>query len=526
MVRADESGAGGASPGAGTGQGGGPANSGLGAWPWALILGCAALYLSAVRPMWGVTADDAYISLRYAKLWAAGCGPVYNCGEPAVEGYTNFLWVALGALTIRLGGDPVGLLRTVGLVCGFFALLLTVPLCRRIHGERAALWLPLLGLGASPFWAVNSVSGLETMAATSAVLGAALLSLDLPSGRRTFWPGVAWAVAYLLRPEGMVLGGVTGLWAVALWIHGRVDLRELWRRGSRLAGGFLLVGGPYFVWRVLYYGALYPNTYYAKQYPLGEVLPRNLRYLLVHPLFVLSLVAGALLALALRRQARVLYPVMLAAVSAGISISVHNNFWMPGHRLYLTAAALLAVAAAGLGTLWPGAGPVRRRLGTALALALLGILLLSAWRHGETTRKEAHLHYAGDNHPARKMGEKIRAMARPGDWLAIRDAGMVPYYAGPRVRVLDMHDHSLNDRFIAKNGWQLRYILQRDPRFVVFASRVRHPLIFAHGVEAQIFRAPGFAARYQHVMTIPWHLHRWFKLYAREPKPVDITTEK
>ena len=38
--------------------------------------------------------DDAFISFRYADHWARTGELVYNLGE-RVEGYTNFLWVAL-----------------------------------------------------------------------------------------------------------------------------------------------------------------------------------------------------------------------------------------------------------------------------------------------------------------------------------------------------------------------------------------------------------------------------------------------
>ena len=47
--------------------------------------------------------DDAYISMRYAHHWAHHGEIVYNLGE-RVEGYTNFLWVAILAGVIKLGG--------------------------------------------------------------------------------------------------------------------------------------------------------------------------------------------------------------------------------------------------------------------------------------------------------------------------------------------------------------------------------------------------------------------------------------
>jgi arabinofuranosyltransferase len=52
--------------------------------------------------------DDAYISFRYARNLIEGHGLVFNPGEK-VEGYTNFLWVLIIAMGMKLGADPVHL---------------------------------------------------------------------------------------------------------------------------------------------------------------------------------------------------------------------------------------------------------------------------------------------------------------------------------------------------------------------------------------------------------------------------------
>jgi hypothetical protein len=48
--------------------------------------------------------DDAYISLRYAWQWINGAGVVWQSGD-RVEGYTNFLQVALLAVGMYTGAD-------------------------------------------------------------------------------------------------------------------------------------------------------------------------------------------------------------------------------------------------------------------------------------------------------------------------------------------------------------------------------------------------------------------------------------
>ena len=481
----------------------------------------AALFLVTVRPFFGLTADDAFISFRYSMNWAAGCGPVYSCGEQPVEGYTNFLWTALAAIAIWLGHEAAPVMRVIGLCCGFGALVAAAWLCRRLHQSRGAMVFPLIALGSSPFWALNSVTGLETAAATLTVLVAARLSLDVPEESRRPWlAGLAWAVSYLLRPEALGLAAVTGVWALVVMLIRRRGVKVTLVRCLQYGAGFLAVAGPYFVWRLFYYSSLHPNTYYAKKIPLDVVLPRNLKLLWQHPVFFTAIVAAALVVLlasaSRRRGGGPLYLLLLALASAGISLSVHNNFWMPGHRLYLTAVLLLAVVAGGVADLGTRLLAGRLRWLAAVAVVLsLGPVLFANLSVATRIHREAELHYARDDHKAREMGERIRKMSKPGQWLAIRDAGMVPFFSGPGVKVLDMHDHSLNDRRIARKGWDLNYVLKRDLRFVVFASVYGPQLRLSHPIEGRLLHSPGFRDKFKHIMTVAWHRGRHFFLYAR-----------
>ena len=70
----------------------------------AILLVAHALHMRAL--FHGNSFDDAYIAYRYAENWARGLGPVFNSGE-RVEGYSDFLWVALLTPVARLGGNVV-----------------------------------------------------------------------------------------------------------------------------------------------------------------------------------------------------------------------------------------------------------------------------------------------------------------------------------------------------------------------------------------------------------------------------------
>src|SRR5215207_8608865 len=90
-----------------------------------LLLIAAGTYLLHAAIFGWYIADDAGISLAYARNLAHGFGPVLYAGAPAVEGYSNPLWV--GILTVASGlrldaGDGIALLKVAGLLLGLATL--------------------------------------------------------------------------------------------------------------------------------------------------------------------------------------------------------------------------------------------------------------------------------------------------------------------------------------------------------------------------------------------------------------------
>jgi hypothetical protein len=75
-----------------------------------VLVACAAFFLHGQE--YEAVQDDAFISFVYSKHLAAGEGLVFNLGE-RVEGYTNFLWVALMALPHLFSVDVIFCARFV-----------------------------------------------------------------------------------------------------------------------------------------------------------------------------------------------------------------------------------------------------------------------------------------------------------------------------------------------------------------------------------------------------------------------------
>ena len=109
------------------------------------------------------TQDDAFISFRYVRNFVGGEGLVFNPGE-RVEGYTNFFWILLLSIFVKLGFDIIIVSKVLGILCGAGIIVLLYLLsCKYIKEKYWYLRLIapafLVSNSAFAYW---SVSGLET----------------------------------------------------------------------------------------------------------------------------------------------------------------------------------------------------------------------------------------------------------------------------------------------------------------------------------------------------------------------------
>jgi hypothetical protein len=211
----------------------------------------------AVRLAW--ITDDAWISFRYAENLMAGHGLVFNAGE-RVEGYSNFLWTLWSALGIAIGQDPAAWATGWSITAYAATLGLLAAFSWRTAGASAAPVIPLAALlmALHRDAAVFATSGLETASFTLLAVASYGVMFDAPGHpRRLVLAGTLFALAALSRPDGILLGIVAGLWLL-------VESRRRMRDALVFAAPLVALLLPYAVWKLAYYGDLFPNTYYAK----------------------------------------------------------------------------------------------------------------------------------------------------------------------------------------------------------------------------------------------------------------------
>ncbi|MBI2724509.1 MAG: hypothetical protein HYX50_05550 [Chloroflexi bacterium] len=387
-------------------------------------------------------ADDSYITLRYSRNLADGVGPVWNPGQ-RVEGYTDFLWMAVLAGMNRIGMDLVSASLLLS-YASMLAMMLIVWRIWRIWSEEqpesafanpAVLAAALLAIGlndAVVFW---GFSGLETPLA-STLLTALLWAWMVESRRRSFpWSALIAVAAAMTRPELLFMAGVAfAFTAYDAWTER--DARNT-RRLLLWGAMFAVLYGAYFAWRFGYYGYFFPNTYYAKVGSNIDFISRGLTYVRMNGasyLFLPFLLGAAVLlfgvAARLRRDAA--FIVVALAVWVAAVIVEGGDAFQHGRFLTPVVPVLYLAGVCGIATMLQASLPDRRRYawvaGAALALAGLALAHASIDPTLQTDRRALQ--------EREILGRWINANTPQDYTIAVFAAGATPYYA--QRRALDM----------------------------------------------------------------------------------------
>jgi arabinofuranosyltransferase len=389
-----------------------------------------------------------------------------------------------------------------------------------------------------------AVSGLETSLFTALVFGAYVAFVEeRRNGRRRAGGWAVWcAVATLVRPEGMLIFGLLASYAALGVLRGEP--------AARLRGALILYAAlvaPLFVWRLLYYGSLLPNTFYAKVGYTTAQLARGWRFMYHTVGWTLTpwllLTAAVLTAIALLvglRVPGVPAPVapwtrLLAARPRDEALAVALLLWLgyfvylwlvggdyePTGRFFVPVLALLCLLfQEGLRTfvlLFQEAGASLRA--AAVVAAVVGgvacirqsehrfslVLRARGWPQGRLLHHEQ----------LRAVGEWLRDNTPPNARVAVSSIGALSYYADrPILDMMGLTDRHIGRRRIPEMGkgpsghekGDGAYVLARKPDVILldkghlFPQEVDRDKVFAgaRGVsELELIRSAEFARDYE-----------------------------
>jgi len=473
---------------------------------WSISLAILCLYRNRLYVY-----DDVFITLRYARHLMNGLGPRWNRAGVPVEGFTSplhmLLIAALGktGLSLMTAARLVGFSAHVLLVCFLFWFVGTT--IQPIAGTLAAALMtsswPIL------VWDLGGLD--EVLFASLLTIGILMTLRYIDSGllSHLLIGGGLLGLAGLTRPEASWMAAVSLAACLAL---GPNTIRQRFRHILLSGCIALAIVVPWEIFRLVYFHAPLPNTYYAKVYgiPLGWRIRSGIEYWLIYarkPPYLA--VIGFLVAIAvLLRRSAAPFDVGLWACILGYAVYVvtAGGDHMMAFRFMIPLLPLLAVSLVrGLVQL----GFLEAPLSAVIVSVLLFVFSVlqvrptvenPIWPDSAGVIGEYVARYINGHWPA-------------GSWIAINTAGSTAYFAD-EMNYIDML--GLNDRAIALRRPVPLYsdtvrrvghmkgdgasVLSRRPDFIIASlpwGDVLHIGVPYYLTEYELVRNPEFAKLYK-----------------------------
>ena len=297
----------------------------------------ATLYLNGVKPL-GFPLDDAWIHQTYARNLGLHGIMAFSPGEPST-GSTSPAWTVLLASGYLLQVPFFGWAYIWGSIFAVATAYTAAHLNHSYFGNfnRAVIVAIICIIEWHLAWA--ALSGMEISLFIFLTL---LTLLGLHRNAPPHLMGLLIGLTFLVRPEGIILGGLYGL---KLLFTNRRYPRQMFNGIGTFAIVFLLVISPWVIFNLNYSGRPFPNTISSKfmQYGYPWSLWNSLNYLwnvliyfLEGPLMLLVPCAGFMILNTFRtRRTDLIHPLAWALILIGLyavalpAIYHHGRYLMP-----------------------------------------------------------------------------------------------------------------------------------------------------------------------------------------------------
>ena len=425
--------------------------------------------------------DDTFITMRYARHLMDGVGPRWNLGGAPVEGFSSPLHLLLLAALGKLGMPLFTATRVLGfgshaVLVGFLAWFMS----KRLNVFAGVMTAVLVATS----WPmlVWDLGGLDEVLFAAFVTAGALVTLQYveTGGRREIFAGaLLLGIAVFVRPDGALFAGVLLLACLAL------SAKPMRARVADVAMAAAIVAAvniPWEIFRLAYFHAVLPNTYYAKVVgiPLGWRVRSGLEYWRVcagnPPYLALLAFVVAVAQLIRRRVARVDLGLWACIAAYSLYIVTSGGDHMMAVRFMIPIISLLAVVMVrGLYEL----GALNRAESAGVVSLLL---FFASWRQTVPTVDNPELPDWATVY-GKQVASYIDTHWPAGAWVGINSAGATAYFAD-RLNYIDML--GLNDREIARRNPMPMYphsarlvghmkgdgasVLARRPEFLILVN--------------------------------------------------------
>lgn len=422
-----------------------------------------AMYAIITR-MWA--AEDAYITFRYIENFINGLGLVYNIGE-RVEGFTHPLWLLMVTIPALLGASIRASALWLSLILSVMAFVVVAFKDRDDSGNPVLIPIALVLFATHTGFRDFSVSGMEF---PLVCLLMALFYLSYKQHgllEKPIYHGALLSLLYLARPETALIP--ISFYVIELFrankLKGRRN-REQFRLWIRKIINFtlpiLLLAGGYHLFRWIYYGELFSNSYYAKA-GLGSYWSQGITYLIhfwrYSPVLLLALLVFGIAIIVSRRFGKRITSgnrrfVMLAqALILMVYVTRLGGDFM-AYRFFLPSFVIFAILMNDMlacvklrATATPIISSVLIVLTVLLTLFPIMPPQRTVWISDERQFYDIYhpayraLFEEPAEHKWYQLGLGLRKFQEATDYpvaMCIGNIGYLGYAAGPKVRILDV----------------------------------------------------------------------------------------
>ncbi len=412
--------------------------------------------------------EDALITLRHVDNFLSGNGAVFNIGE-RVEGYTHTLWFWIISMFRAVGLSPKGTLVIPGILfSGAFLYLMFFVLWRNSTRETSINFGGALLIGMSSFIDFGT-SGLETsLSYLLLAIFAILISKELLL-KKPILSGFIVTIMIFTRPDFGIFLIFGFIYFSFYYFKKNIKLKTI----ALYIAPPVLVLTVYEIFRMGYYGAIFPNPFYAKS-GSSSYFSQGIHYLgdlLIGSSFSLIIIIS-LLAFITRRGKKDLSEriwILSAAFLYGFFVIRGGGDFMHGRFLLPTVILIAASSSGAFDNIFDKTKLMKT---FAVLIVILSVIISRSiipiqkrggqiYNHGIADErfafygdkifpmkdifKDNHIFMwktIGENY--RFLTEKIRKKIK----VAYHTVGFLGYYSGPRVNVLDRL--GLTDPFVAR----------------------------------------------------------------------------
>ncbi|MGC9516517.1 MAG: hypothetical protein ACP5C3_02310 [Methanomicrobiales archaeon] len=450
-----------------------------------LIIFSALLY-----NIWHFSVDDAFITFRYALNLAEGHGIVWNIGEFPTEGYSNFLWLIIVSLLIKINLDPVLTTKFLGILSLSGIIFLYWKICNDVLEnvkKYLAFTVGFIFLLVNPATAIHTVSGLETMLYALTMLSVSYFCYKYitTEKKKYIWIfSIIALISSLLRPES-ILFSFALLFIIYLFAPNKEhSFIKKFKSFFPFIIAYILPLSLYIIFRLVYFQDLLPLPFYVKTLSNGSItdgiyyLSEAVRYLAPFLIVIIITIMAKIeqlyantknedfkLKILLITIFTVVFSSNILYFFSSLYMNFAQRFYYPSFVLIylLTGISIVILIKEKNYTI------NKKKFKRYIKVSGFVIVFLILLSNISFSQDYIYLHQCSQRFPVSyiAIGNELEEFSSENLTFASIDAGSMPYLS--RWNHVDMV--GLNDRFISKNGVAtLEYVEKKNPQLIIFIS--------------------------------------------------------